>query len=328
MIQNCPGGANGQAQWKCGPYGWQRPTPDLSACSSVWMMTLDRRVRDGEVIPKISSELAQVTNTSKELYGGDLVIATKLLKLMAEKMAKESNFQDPGQRESVVSDLLQGAVTTGSNLLDAAQALSWKDLDYKNQTKVATDLLKGLEENAYLQADIIHGTKRIIHKQRNIFMEVRILEARKISSELQVFPDELSDERWASLHDRVELTKRALMDNDNRDGYVRLVFMAFDRLEEILQPEYPSPFSNELQDNEEGEERRESNVTSILNSKVISASLGKGRHVQLSEPVRIYFRHLTLDNVTNPKCVYWDYPARYVPRLHIDLYLIFSLSIS
>lgn len=44
-----------------------------------------------------------------------------------------------------------------------------------------------------------------------------------------------------------------------------------------------------------------------LNSRVVSASLGQGRHVELSHPVRIYLRHLVPDNMTDAVCVYWDY---------------------
>lgn len=53
-----------------------------------------------------------------------------------------------------------------------------------------------------------------------------------------------------------------------------------------------------------------SNVTRVLNSKVISASLGKGRHIQLSEPVRLTLKHIRTENVSNPSCVFWDYTMR------------------
>lgn len=53
-----------------------------------------------------------------------------------------------------------------------------------------------------------------------------------------------------------------------------------------------------------------SNVTRVLNSKIISASLGKGRHIQLSEPVRLTLKHIRTENVSNPSCVFWDYTMR------------------
>lgn len=134
-------------------------------------------------------------------------------------------------------------------------------------------------------------------------MEVRVLDARNIDNELEVFPSEAALQKWIS-NDRVELTRAALLDN-SQSGIVRLVFMAFDRLEEILQPQAEPP---SIVTNGNSQQRR--NATKLLNSKVISASLGKGRHIQLSEPVRVYFRHLAVENVTNPTCVFWDYILR------------------
>jgi hypothetical protein len=93
---------------------------------------------------------------------------------------------------------------------------------------------------------------------------------------------------------------------------VRLVFVAFDRLEEILQPQADP--STVVVVSENGEVTTgvlgSHNVTRVLNSKVISASLGKGRHIQLSEPVRLCLRHIRTENVSNPACVFWDYTMR------------------
>lgn len=120
-------------------------------------------------------------------------------------------------------------------------------------------------------------------------LSVRVLETKSVTTEK--FP---SDNKWSVSNDSIELPKGALLENS--DGHlVRLVFVAFDRLEEILQW-YPDSLENTGK-----------NVTRMLNSKVISASLGKGRHIQLREPVRLTFRHLQTENVSNPSCVFWDY---------------------
>ncbi|XP_018362518.1 PREDICTED: latrophilin Cirl-like isoform X3 [Trachymyrmex cornetzi] len=307
-VQSCPGGANGLARWRCLARGesafWHRDNPDLSECRSVWLTTLENRVTDGDVILGISRELSQVTNNSRGLYGGDMMITTKIIKNMAEKMALDiKTYQDSNQREVSVTELLQGVVRTGSNLLDKAQMASWKDLSHQEQMRVATSLLIGLEENAFLLADTLLQEKTIMHEGKNILMEVRVLDARNIGNELEVFPSEAAQQRWTVSNDRVELTRGALLDNSEA-GIVRLVFMAFDRLEEILQPQAEPP-SVVMNDDPQPLPRR--NTTRLLNSKVISASLGKGRHIQLSEPVRVYFRHLAVENVTNPTCVFWDY---------------------
>ena len=133
-------------------------------------------------------------------------------------------------------------------------------------------------------------------------MEVRVLETRNINNNVEVFPSKSTQQKWNA---SIELPKRALLEN-SEGGIVRLVFMAFDRLEEILQTVEKVPtviMSDDLVIS-----RPKENKTRILNSKVISASLGKGKHIELSESVKIYFRHLTVsDNVTNPTCVFWDY---------------------
>ncbi|XP_044590933.1 latrophilin Cirl-like isoform X4 [Cotesia glomerata] len=307
-LQSCPGGANGLAKWKCvateDSAVWFRDSPDLSECRTLWLTTLDNRVSEGDTILSIAPELAVVTDNTRILYGGDMMTTTKIIRNMAEKMSQNiRNYQDPRQREVSVTELLQSVVRTGSNLLDTAQMASWKDLSHQEQMRVATSLLIGLEENAFLLAETLNQQKTFVQQGTNILMEVRVLEIRNIISGSEIFPPESVQEKWTVSNNRVELSKQSLLENSSEDGIVRLVFMAFDRLEEILQPQIEDSF---VSLNEEARSPR--NISNrILNSKVISASLGKGRHMQLSEPVRIYFEHLAVENVTNPTCVYWDY---------------------
>ncbi|CAD6244270.1 GSCOCG00013317001-RA-CDS [Cotesia congregata] len=307
-LQSCPGGANGLAKWKCvateDSAVWFRDSPDLSECRTLWLTTLDNRVSEGDTILSIAPELAVVTDNTRILYGGDMMTTTKIIRNMAEKMSQNiRNYQDPRQREVSVTELLQSVVRTGSNLLDTAQMASWKDLSHQEQMRVATSLLIGLEENAFLLAETLNQQKTFVQQGTNILMEVRVLEIRNIISGSEIFPPESVQEKWTVSNNRVELSKQSLLENSSEDGIVRLVFMAFDRLEEILQPQIEDSF---VSLNEEARFPR--NISNrILNSKVISASLGKGRHMQLSEPVRIYFEHLAVENVTNPTCVYWDY---------------------
>jgi len=172
-VQSCPGGANGLARWRCLARGdsavWHRDSPDLSECRSVWLTTLENRVSDGDMILSISGELSQVTNNSRGLYGGDMMITTKIIKNMAEKMALDlKTYKDSHQKEVSVTELLQEVVRTGSNLLDKAQMASWKDLSHQEQMRVATSLLIGLEENAFLLADTLKHEKTIMHEGKNI----------------------------------------------------------------------------------------------------------------------------------------------------------------
>lgn len=176
-------------------------------------------------------------------------------------------------------------------------------------------------------------------------LSVRVLETRNINGN-EVFPD-VNYEQWHVSDDRIELPRGALIEN-SENGLVRIVFVAFDRLEAILKPAQPDfssaastggsfpsgglSVANSFASSAAGSQAAAAAASSgdpaksslaasagagsdgasmvrqrVLNSKVISASLGKGRHIQLSQPIRLVLRHLKTENVTNPSCVFWNY---------------------
>ncbi|RZB40519.1 latrophilin Cirl [Asbolus verrucosus] len=300
-IQPCPGGATGFAKWRCIEVNsaptWFPVTPDLSQCRSVWLTSLEQRIMAGrDPLVSITNDLAQVTSR-KTLYGGDMMITTKMIQKMTQKMSQDiQTFPDTRQREAIVTEMLSDIVKTGSNLLDSSQHPSWRDLSHTEQMRVATSLLIGLEENAFLLADTVMRKKTINQIVKNIMLSVRVLETKSVTTE--VFS---SDNKWSASNDSIEVPQGALQENSD-GGLVRLVFVAFDRLEEILQWQ---PDLSETNDN----------VTRVVNSKVISASLGKGRHIQLREPVRLTLKHLQTENVSNPSCAFWDYTTNMWSRV-------------
>lgn len=98
-----------------------------------------------------------------------MLVTTKIIQIMSEKMTYDiETFPDQRQREAVVLELLNGVVKTGSNLLDATQHLSWLDLSFEDQMRVATSLLTGLEDNAFLLADTIIRERNVVQKVKNI----------------------------------------------------------------------------------------------------------------------------------------------------------------
>lgn len=179
-IQPCPGGTTGYAKWRCidaenGP-SWYPDTPDLSACRSVWLTSLEQRIQNAngkDPLLAITNDLAQVTS-SKTLYGGDMMITTKIIKTLTHKMSNDiQTFADHTQRETFVTEMLNHVVKTSSNLLDVSQHPSWTDLSYEEQMRVATSLLIGLEENAFLLANTIgtmSGNKSFDQEVKNISM--------------------------------------------------------------------------------------------------------------------------------------------------------------
>lgn len=289
---------------------WHGATPDLSECRSVWLNSLEARVREGESLLSISNDLAQVTS-SKTLYGGDMTTTTNIMKKLAQRMSQNvQTFPDARQREAIVTDMLLGVIKTGSNLLEDSQRASWADLSAEAQNKVASALLTQLEENAFLLADAVAKEKTILQIVKNICLSVRVLEVKNVEDE--TFPSMIAQEQWKASEDTITIPKAALLDNRQND-LVRIVFFAFDRLEQILPPTFGKVPQFALFQTDPASstsinsEREKRNLTRVLNSKVISASLGNGRHIQLSQMVHLTMKHLKTENVTNPACVFWDY---------------------
>ncbi|CAH0731584.1 unnamed protein product, partial [Brenthis ino] len=288
---------------------WHGATPDLSECRSVWLNSLEARVREGESLLSISNDLAQVTS-SNTLYGGDMMTTTNIMKKLAQRMSQNvQTFTDPSQKEAIVTDMLFGVIKTGSNLLEESQRACWSDLSADAQNRVASALLTQLEENAFLLADAITTEKTILQTVKNICLSVRVLEVKNVEDE--TFPSAIAQEQWKASEDTITIPKAALLENHQVD-LVRIVFFAFDGLEEILPPTFGknpefAAYSTEGSSTSLNSEREKKNVTRVLNSKVISASLGNGRHIQLSQMVRLTMKHLKTENLTNPACVFWDY---------------------
>lgn len=349
-VQPCPGGATGIAKWRCVAIAsltaeqrahllheqqqqslledsnksdisfssnlsgkqaggtWYSYQPDLTQCRSLWLNNLEVRVNQQESsLLSIANDLSQVTS-SKALYGGDMLVATKIIQTVSQRMHFDiETLPEQRQREALVYELLNSVVKTGSNLLDQSQHASWLDLSVEDQMRVATSLLTGLEDNAFLLADTILRERHVVQKVKNILLSIRVLETRNFVKN-EVFPDS-SQERWQVSQDQIELPKAALIEN-SEGGLVRIVFVAFDRLEQILRPQSGNiHHPRDLANNKLEDEGKVDTVPRqrLLNSKVISASLGKGRHIQLSQPIRMILRHLRTKNVSNPTCVFWNY---------------------
>lgn len=311
--RNGGGGGSGGATGGGAVATWYSYQPDLTQCRSLWLNNLEIRVnqQDSSLI-SIANDLSQVTS-SKTLYGGDMLVATKIMQTMSQKMHFDiETLPDQRQREALVYELLNSVVKTGSNLLDQSQHASWLDLSVEDQMRVATSLLTGLEDNAFLLADTILRERHVVQKVKNILLSIRVLETRNFVKN-EVFPDS-SQERWQVSNDQIELPKAALIEN-SEGGLVRIVFVAFDRLEQILRPQssnvqQPRVDQNKLEQDDSNAAKNEASAAPrqrLLNSKVISASLGKGRHIQLSQPIRMILKHLRTKNVSNPACVFWNY---------------------
>jgi latrophilin 1 len=104
-----------------------------------------------------------------------------------------------------------------------------------------------------------------------------------------------------------------------RLGLAKVAFLAYYRIEDLLKPD--AYIINDKSDDTSGSfsmAAKLQNVTSgslAINSRVIGASLsiakkGELTNIVLSHPITIILRHIQEENVSNPKCVYWNTERR------------------
>ena len=99
-----------------------------------------------------------------------------MLKHLAERMHFDiQSVADQDQQESLVTELVENVVLTGSNILDKLNHMSWADLSTDDVAAVATSLMVGLEENAFLLADAVTTEKIIIKPTNNIRKYWRVI---------------------------------------------------------------------------------------------------------------------------------------------------------
>ena len=108
----------------------------------------------------------------------------------------------------------------------------------------------------------------------------------------QRFPTVENLEMWDNQEDSIVLASQSLLDN-SENGAVRIIFATYNEFDQLLIPS-----------------QRPNSTLRFVNSKVISASLGKGRHTPLEAPVKITLKHLRTENVSSPVCVFWDYSVQ------------------
>lgn len=289
-VQPCPGGASGWARRPCNSANWAGPA-DLSECRSVWLATLETRANSHDSLLGVATDLATVT-ASKALYGGDLTTTARLLSTLATRMTEHLNdFPDARQRQALVTEMLQAALSTGSALLAAGMAGPWGDLVVHERRHAVTQLMVALEEASFLLADSLQAGTEAAHFKSHVLVSARSALADGSRVDFPSIQDQTLD--WGYV-DHVTLPPEAILEN-SEGGTTKIVFLTYRHLEDLLTPG-PEPLGNRI-----------GNVTRLVNSRVVSASLGHGRHIQLPEPVTLTFSLLRQENVTRPVCAFWDY---------------------
>ena len=280
-IQPCPGGSSGFAKWRCGSdSSWYLGSPDLSECQSHWLSRLEARLRKGEAVVELATELATLTS-DRTLYGGDLGLITQLLQSLAHK-ARQELFSSPSQeeKERVTTSLAASTLAVGSALLEERQMSAWADLQPVERAQVGSNLVLALQENTFFQAETINVEKSILTEEENLLSSVRIMRAR-----------DLADQHFESNNAKVAITIPgvSLVEN-SENGAVRLVFFYYHNLDHVL----PSS----------------TNGVKFLNSHIASAAVSQGHSSTLSSPLTATFSHLETSGLSDPSCIWWDYVSR------------------
>lgn len=131
-------------------------------------MTGQTRVLEGDQVSNVASDLAQVTST-KQMYGGDIAASVRIIKTIATRMNDHlRTLTNQVSREDLAAELLGLILQAGSNLLEKTRLDPWRDLSFADQMKIATDLLVGLEDNAFLLANVVTSEKTLRKSVKNI----------------------------------------------------------------------------------------------------------------------------------------------------------------
>ena len=108
-----------------------------------------------------------------------------------------------------------------------------------------------------------------------------------------IFPLRLQQtENYGQVLSKVKLPKEALQENEYR-GLSKAAFFEYKNLHDLLMPAEKFIQRDDLEHY-------------VVNSRIVSASLSQGRHIQIPEKVELTFEHLA-PNLTAPICVFWNF---------------------
>ncbi|UYV65989.1 hypothetical protein LAZ67_3006074 [Cordylochernes scorpioides] len=249
---------------------------------------MERSYEPGELVA-VWTPIRKIGKCEKLLrkYFGPYRILKKLSNVNYLIEPKDNPGQDPlivhvSRIKPYFERIDEWVVDISNNLLNASQGQPWADLPSQDQRQVAAELLRGMEDNALLLADTRSSDLHFKYSKDNVLVAVDIVEMHKVEDITLPPPDRLDS------GDSVFLPAEALLEN-SRNGLSKVVFVSYNpMLGRMLEPQSYLD-------------------TTVINSRIVSVSLGRQPVFQLSQPVVVTFKHLQEVNVSNPICVYWSY---------------------
>jgi len=308
-VLECPQGTTGLATWKCASVTsdmgttarWETPSPNLGQCESFWMTKIQEDLKRSGNIVNIAQDMVQYI-AANALYGGDIKSAINAIGIIAEKMHFQlTNIPTQEQKEAVVMELVQSVIKSASILLSEHMLPAWQDLEQDVQMKFLSNFMRALENTGRLLPKAVTRDQEASISSQNILLSVKKISFRNIIR--THFPSRAAraTRDWQDYQDSIEIPALVLMENMKND-VAEIVFLSFKNLEHLLLP-------TNIERVIAGKEGQVLEKTHrVVNSQVILASMGHQKQgVVVNEPITMLFQHKSTKNVTNPKCVYWDF---------------------
>ncbi|CAH1774964.1 unnamed protein product, partial [Owenia fusiformis] len=283
------------ATWRCGEDGVWKEEPDLSECVSPKVKALKSRLDNGEDPDVIAKDVSEIT--ARPLHGGDLSATSRVMSNIILETESRVKRLPKAEARTLVEDVNQAVVQSSSNILDDSQSEGWRDLPQAKRTQVATSIVVNIESSAYQVAATITTPGVISKADRNIMVEVDVV-SRDQKEDIQ-FPhsSHTGGSVWKRSVDTITLTAKTVIEF-NQNGMTKVVFVAYNNLNNYLG----------------SEQQNKDNVSQVVNSKVVSASINaRKENLPLKDPVIFTLKHNS-DNTSgldsgNPRCSYFDYES-------------------
>eukprot|EP00058_Branchiostoma_floridae_P005905 XP_002591393.1 hypothetical protein BRAFLDRAFT_86900 [Branchiostoma floridae] len=301
--QPCPPGTDGGvATWRCGrnPVQWSTATPDLTDCTSRWVAGINRKIRDGESALDIAQDLVGKITESREIYGGDVKKAVKIMDQLVVLVTSQVQNMEPQDKQESLNTFTQTLVEAGSMLLDEDRVESWEDMSAGEQSISATTLVKTVDENGLLLAEHLPPRRKVTATDNNIAMEVLVVDTTAMEVLVVDTTGEVEDMSFPpegnAISDVITLPGPSIKAH-GRNGTAKVVFVTYSTLGRFLSSNSPTHGDINFVDSSER----------MLGTRVIAASINRLEQQQLlPEPVVFTLEH-TQENVSGPLCSFWKY---------------------
>lgn len=130
-------------------------------------------------------------------------------------------------------------------------------------------------------------------------MSVRAIESwRNMVVQFPSIADRERDQNWSTMQDSVLLPIEAIQQLYKQGGLRRLIFVAYNNLNGLLIPEPEGRFPRTAFDDRL--------ANGFINSRIVTASIGRQGDNRLSQPLQVTLRHLQEGLVSDQQCVYWN----------------------